>query len=158
MFRKIRKFKNEINQAEVNELLKTSKRGVLAMNGDDGYPYAVPVNYFYDENEGRIFFHSAKPGYKVDCLKSSNKVCFTVLGGETIRDEAWAPYMQSVVIFGRCKLIDNKQTAMERLKDFAMKYYPSEDLVIDEIKADGKAVQMFEIDIEYMTGKEVQEK
>lgn len=66
--------------------------------------------------------------------------------------------MQSVVIFGRCKLIDNKQTAMERLKDFAMKYYPSEDLVIDEIKADGKAVQMFEIDIEYMTGKEVQEK
>ena len=158
MFRKIRKFKNEINQAEVNELLKTSKRGVLAMNGDDGYPYAVPVNYFYDENEGRIVFHSAKAGYKVDCLKSSNKVCFTVLGSETIRDEAWAPYMQSVVIFGRCKLIDNKQTAMERLKDFAMKYYPSEDLVIDEIKADGKAVQMFEIDIEYMTGKEVQEK
>ena len=50
------------------------------------------------------------------------------------------------------------QTAMERLKDFAMKYYPSEDLVIDEIKADGKAVQMFQIDIEYMTGKEVQEK
>lgn len=158
MFRKIRKFKNEINQAEVNELLKTSKRGVLAMNGDDGYPYAVPVNYFYDENEGRIFFHSAKAGYKVDCLKSSDKVCFTVIGNEMIREEEWAPYMQSVVIFGRCQLIDDNQMAMQRLKDFAMKYYPSENMVIDEIKADGKAVQMFEIDIEYMTGKEVQEK
>lgn len=158
MFRKIRKFKNEINQAEVKELLKNSRRGILAMNGDDGYPYAIPVNYFYDENEGRIFFHGAKAGYKVDCLKSSNKVCFTVIGNEMIREEVWAPYMQSVVIFGRCQLIDDNQTAMKRLKDFAMKYYPSENMVIDEIKADGKATQMFQIDIEYMTGKEVQEK
>ena len=158
MFRKIRKIKNEINQEDVKELLKTSRRGILAMNGDDGYPYAIPVNYFYDGNEGRIFFHGAKAGYKVDCLKSSNKVCFTVIGNEMIREEAWAPYMQSVVIFGRCQLIDDNQTAMKRLKDFAMKYYPSENMVIDEIKADGKATQMFQIDIEYMTGKEVQEK
>lgn len=75
-----------------------------------------------------------------------------------IRAEEWAPYMQSVVIFGRCQLIDDKQNAMKRLKDFAMKYYPSEEMVLDEIKADGQATQMFEIDIEYMTGKEVQEK
>lgn len=158
MFRKIRKIKNEINQAEAKELLKNSRRGILAMNGDDGYPYAIPVNYFYDETEGKIFFHGAKAGYKVDCLKSSDKVCFTVIGSEMIRAEGWAPYMQSVVIFGRCQLIDDKQNAMKRLKDFAMKYYPSEEMVLDEIKADGQATQMFEIDIEYMTGKEVQEK
>ena len=158
MFRKIRKIKNEINQAEAKDLLKNSRRGILAMNGDDGYPYAIPVNYFYDEAEEKIFFHGAKAGYKVDCLKSSDKVCFTVIGSEMIREEAWAPYMQSVVIFGRCQLIDDKQTAMKRLKDFAMKYYPSEDMVIDEIKADGSATQMFQIEIEYMTGKEVQEK
>lgn len=158
MFRKIRKIKNEINQAEAKELLKNSRRGILAMNGDDGYPYAIPVNYFYDEIEGKIFFHGAKAGYKVDCLKSSDKVCFTVIGSEMIRAEEWAPYMQSVVIFGRCQLIDDKQNAMKRLKDFAMKYYPSEEMVLDEIKADGQATQMFEIDIEYMTGKEVQEK
>ena len=74
MFRKIRKIKNEINQAEAKELLKNSRRGILAMNGDDGYPYAIPVNYFYDEAEEKIFFHGAKAGYKVDCLKSSDKV------------------------------------------------------------------------------------
>lgn len=158
MFRKIRKIKNEINQEDVKELLKTSRRGILAMNGDDGYPYAIPVNYFYDETEGKMFFHGAKAGYKVDCLKSSDKVCFTVIGSEMIRAEEWAPYMRSVVVFGRCQLIDDKQIAMKRLKDFAMKYYPSENMVLDEIKADGKATQMFEIDVEYMTGKEVQEK
>ena len=62
MFRKIRKIKNEINQEDVKELLKTSRRGILAMNGDDGYPYAIPVNYFYDETEGKIFFHGANGG------------------------------------------------------------------------------------------------
>lgn len=158
MFRKIRKIKNEINQAEAKELLNNSRRGILAMNGDDGYPYAIPVNYFYDEAEEKIFFHGAKAGYKVDCLKSSDKVCFTIIGSEMIREEAWAPYMQSVVIFGRCQFIDDKQTAMKRLKDFAMKYYPNEDMVLNEIKADGSATQMFQIEIEYMTGKEVQEK
>lgn len=158
MFRKLRKIKNEINQTEVKELLKTSRRGILAMNGDDGYPYAIPVNYLYDEAEEKIFFHGAKAGYKVDCLKASEKVCFTVLGSEMIIDEVWAPYVQSAVVFGRCKLIDDNQIAMKRLKDFAMKYYSREDMVLDEIKASGKATQMFEIDIEYMTGKEVQEK
>lgn len=158
MFKKFRKFKNEINQAEVKKLLTNSRRGILAMNGDDGYPYAIPLNYLYDEAEEKIFFHGAKAGYKVDCLKSSDKVCFTVIGNEMIRDEEWAPYMQSAVVFGRCKLIDDKQTAMKRLKDFAMKYYPMEDMVLDGIKASGEATQMFEIDVEYMTGKEVQEK
>ena len=158
MFRNIRKIKNEINQTEVKELLKNSRRGILALNGDDGYPYAIPVNYLYDETEGKIFFHGAKVGYKVDCIKSSDRVCFTVLGSETIRDEEWAPYMQSAVVFGRCKLIDDEQMAMKRLKDFAMKYYPREDMVLDEIKVSGKATQMFEIDLVYMTGKEVQEK
>lgn len=158
MFRKIRKIKNEINQTEVKELLKNSRRGILALNGDDGYPYAIPVNYLYDETEGKIFFHGAKAGYKIDCLKASEKVCFTVLGSEMIRDEEWAPYMQSVVVFGRCKLIDDNQIAMKRLKDFAMKYYPREDMVLDGIKASGNVTQMFEIDIEHMTGKEVQEK
>ena len=48
------------------ELLQCSRRGVLAVNGDDGYPYAVPVNYFYDSDAGKIYFHGARVGHKVD--------------------------------------------------------------------------------------------
>ena len=138
-------------------MLHCSRRGILAVNGDDGYPYAVPVNYLYDEDTQKIFFHGAKAGYKVDALKACDKVCFTVCGNETIKDEAWAPYVKSAVVFGRCHLMENKENAMAALKKFAMKYYPSEDMVDDHIASIGMATQMFEIEIEHISGKEVQE-
>lgn len=130
---------------------------MLAVNGDSGYPYAMPINYFYDENTNKIIFHGAKAGHKVDSLQACDKICFTVYGNETIREKTWAPYLQSVIIFGRCHLVKDDETAMELLKQFAMKYYPSENMVDDEIKADGRATQMFQIEIEYISGKEIQE-
>lgn len=157
MFRSIRKKKNEIGTEEIKELLRCSRRGVLAVNGDNGYPYAIPINYLYDENTQKIIFHGAKAGHKVDSLKACDKICFTVYGNETVKEKEWAPYMQSVVIFGRCHLIENDETAMELLKQFAMKYYPSEDMVNDEIATDGRATQMFQIEIEHIGGKEIQE-
>ena len=42
---------------------------MLAVNGDDGYPFAIPVNYFYDQEQDKIYFHGAKSGHKVDALK-----------------------------------------------------------------------------------------
>ena len=93
----------------------------------------------------------------MDSLKACDKICFTVYGNETVKEKEWAPYMQSVVIFGRCHLIENDETAMELLKQFAMKYYPSEDMVNDEIATDGRATQMFQIEIEHIGGKEIQE-
>ena len=158
MFRPIRKKKNEIGADAAKDLLRTCRRGVLAVNGDDGYPYAVPINYWYDEENGRIIFHGAKAGHKVDSIKKNDKVCFTVFGHETVKDEVWAPYLQSVVIFGRCRLIENREDTIQLVKRFAMKYYPDENAVNEEIAHSGMAVQMFVIDIEHLSGKEVQER
>lgn len=155
MFRKIRKIKNEIDKDAVDSLLHSCRRGVLSMNGEDGYPYAIPVNYYYDEANQKIYFHGAKVGYKVDCLNLCDKVCFTVFGNESIKDLDWAPYVQSVIVFGRCHLVD---TDNEVLKTFMMKYYPSVDLVDKVIEEDSKFVQMYEISIEHKSGKQVQEK
>lgn len=155
MFRKIRKIKNEIDKDAVDSLLHSCRRGILSMNGEDGYPYAIPVNYYYDEANQKIYFHGAKAGYKVDCLNSCDKVCFTVFGNESIKDLEWAPYVQSVVVFGRCHLVD---TNNEVLKTFMMKYYPDVDLVDKVIEEDSKFVQMYEIIIEHKSGKQVQEK
>ena len=159
MFREIRKKRNKIEDSAAEELLRNSRRGVLAVNGDDGYPYAIPLNYFYDRENRKIYFHGARAGHKVDALRVCDKVCFTVYGNETIREEAWAPFMQSTVVFGRCHLMENgSEKAMEMLKRFAMKYYPNEQLADEEIAQAGRAVQMFEIEIEHLSGKEVQEK
>ena len=128
------------------------------VNGDGGYPYAIPVNYLYDEPERKIYFHGARTGHKVDALRTCDKVCFTVLGDETVREEAWAPYLQSVVVFGRCRLLENGPETLALIKRLAMKYYPDERMADEEIAASGKAVQMYEITIEHLSGKEVQEK
>ena len=158
MFRPIRKKKNEISAEAAKQLLHTERRGVFAVNGDDGYPFAIPVDYFYDETAGKIYFHGAKSGYKVDALRRCDKVCFTVYGSETIREEAWAPYLRSVVVFGRCRLLEQSPETMALLKRFAMKYYPEEQLADEEIRQDGAAAQLFEIEIHHLSGKEVQEK
>lgn len=152
------KKKNEISIENAAKLLKEGRRGVLAVNGDDNYPYAIPINFYYDESDGKIYFHGSKVGHKVDALKNCDKVCFTVLGNETVKEEAWAPYVQSAVVFGRCKLINEPAVAAAKLKQFAMKYYPDEETADEEIAVSAKAVQMFEITIEHLSGKEVQER
>lgn len=159
MFKSIRKKINEIDHSSAEALLQSNRRGILAMNGDNGYPYAIPINYFYDSVEQKIFFHGAKDGHKVEALKASDKVCFTVYGNERIDEfESWAPYVQSVVVFGRCRLLETGLESINRLKEFAMKYYPDEALADEEIARSGRAAQMFEITVEHMSGKQVQEK
>ena len=158
MFRAIRKKKNGISQDEAKKLLRSSRRGVLAVNGDEGYPYAIPINYLYDEENNKIIFHGAKAGHKVDSIKKNDKICFTVFGNETIMEENWVPYLQSVVVFGRCHLVENRDDIISLVKKFALKYYPNEDMVNEEIVNSGKGVQMFEIKIEHLSGKKVQER
>lgn len=158
MFRPIRRKKNEISDELAKDLLLKSKRGIFSVNGDDGYPYSIPVNYFYDEENGRIYFHGAKVGHKVDALKKSDKVCFTVFGNESFKEDDWAPYVQSTVAFGRCHLIEDQTKSIELVRELATKYYPNKDLIEEEIVAYGNAVQMFEIVIEHLSGKMIHEK
>ena len=159
MFRSLPNTANEISVEEAKKLLRESRRGVLAVNGDDGYPYAVPINYLYDEETQEIIFHGSKVGHKVDALKRSDKVCFTVYGNETVEtDEAWAPFLESAVVFGRCHLVADRGESDALCRKFAMKYYPTEKMVDDEVAASGKAVQMFRLQIEHISGKKVQER
>lgn len=97
-------------------------------------------------------------GHKADALQACGKVCFTVYGNETVKAEAWAPFVQSVVVFGLCRPVTGHPRAMELLRKLAMKYYSCEALVEEEIARAGKAVCLFEIEVEHLGGKEVQER
>ena len=116
MFRTIRRSKKAISDEAAKALLLHEKRGIFAVNGDNGYPYAIPVNYFYEIEQNKIYFHGARAGHKADSLRKNDKVCFTVYGNERFQDGDWAPYLQSVVVFGRCHLIENKDTVFLLLK------------------------------------------
>lgn len=109
-------------------------------------------------NHAQFGSYGKQSGHKVDSLRSSDKICFTVYGNEMVKEESWAPFLQSVVIFGRCHLVESGEKTTKLLKQFAMKYYPNEQMVDEEIAQAGKAAQLFEIEIEHMSGKEVQER
>lgn len=159
MFRSLRRKRRGISLDAARDLLEHEKRGVFAVNGDDGYPFAIPVNYFYDRAADRIYFHGAKAGHKVDALKRSDKVCFTVYGNEHFEEGEWAPYVQSTVVFGRCRLIEDAPEFVEqKVRELALKYYPSAEEVEREIAKDIKGVQLYEIEIEHLCGKQIQEK
>lgn len=158
MFRPMRRANRAIPEEAAKQLLEQSRRGVLAVNGDGGYPFAIPVNYFYDRENEKIFFHGAKTGQKVDALKKSDKVCFTVYGSEHFEPGDWAPYMQSTVVFGRCRLIEDAAATEAKVRALAAKYYPSAEEIDVEVKKYIRAVQLYEITIEHLTGKQVQEK
>lgn len=158
MFRPMRRSKQALSVQEAKHLLSTEKRGVLAVNGDDGYPFAIPINFFYDEPQEKIYFHGGKAGHKVDALKKDAKVCFTVYGNETFVEDDWAPYLHSVVVFGKCRLIADAKQTEESTRTLALKYYPTKEEVEAEIAKDIHAVQLYELTIEHLIGKRVHEK
>lgn len=100
MFRPMRRTKRAISDEDAKRLLEQGRRAALAVNGDDGYPFAFPINYRFDADANKIFFHGAKAGQKVDALRCSDKVCLTVMGNEHYEQDEWAPYVQSTAVFG----------------------------------------------------------
>ena len=78
LFRKMRRFKQQISEEECRKVLRGQKRGVLSVLGEDGYPYGIPMNHWYSEADGVIYFHSAKEGHKLDAIKACDKVSFCV--------------------------------------------------------------------------------
>lgn len=158
MFRPMRRMKRAIGDEDARGLLAEGRRAVLAVNGDDGYPFAFPIDYRFDAEANKIYFHGAKAGQKVDALRRSDKVCLTVMGNERLEDGEWAPYVQSVVVFGRCRLVDDAAKTEAEVRRLALKYYPSAEEVERELEKYLSAVQLYEIEIEHLTGKQVQEK
>ncbi len=158
MFRKVRKIKNEIAIEEAKDLLRNNKRAAFSVNGDGGYPYTIPINFYYDENENKIYFHSAKKGHKIDSIINNDKVCFTTWNDGYVDDGDWAYHVSSCVVFGRARLVEDCKTTEEKVRKFALKYYPSAEEVEEEIRKGIKGVQLIEIEIEHISGKKVHEK
>ena len=160
MFRKMRRFKQELSKDECTELLAGEKRGVLAVIGDGGYPYAVPVNFYYDENAEKIYFHSAREGHKIDAMNADDRVCFTVFEKEgVLTEDEWSYTVSSVIIFGRAGELIEPERKYAISKSFASKYYSNEEEVMKELEgADYGRMRMNEITIEHMSGKRVHEK
>ena len=157
MFRPMRRIKQQLPDEEALEVLKSAKRGVLSVTGDDNWPYGVWLNPYYREADGRIYFHGAKEGHKVDALRKDSRASFTVID-EGVKDEGgWAYTFRSVVVFGRIEFVENHSFALELCRELARRFNPSEEEIEKEIQMHGARVQMMALIPEHITGKRIHE-
>ncbi len=158
MFRKMRRFKQELSEEDCKKVLREELRGVLSVLGDDGYPYGLPIDFYYDEETNKIYFHGAKTGHKMDAIQNCDKVSFCVYDKGYLKDDDWALNIHSVICFGRIRPVSNTDEILEKLREMTRKAYPNEEEVEKAMQESVHAVQMLELTIEHMSGKRVNEK
>ncbi len=157
MFRPMRREKQALTKQECEEILLHETRGVLSVTGDDGWPYGTPVNHWYDAAAGKLYFHSGKIGHRVDALKKDDRVCFCIYDRGFRREGEWALNVRCVILFGRAKPMEDQAAAMEVARKLCAKFPCGREYADDEIARSGKATLVWEITVEHMTGKLVNE-
>ena len=157
MFRKMLRAKQAITDAECVEILKNEPRGVLSVLGDDGYPYGMPLNQFYCEDDGHIYFHSGKLGHKIDAMKRHDKASFCVYDEGFRKEGDWALNIKSVIVFGHIEFIDDVETIYGISAELSRKFTKDEDYISREIARSGPRTLLFALVPEHITGKLVNE-
>ena len=158
MFRSMRRFKQQLPEEEVIQLLSTCKRGVLAVLGDEDYPYTVPMDFVYDAGDHTLNFHTAKEGHKLDALRRYPKASFCILDDGILDEEGYFLYFNSVIVFGQIHEVTDPEEKTAKLRLLGNKYFPNAEMTETDIAKSGARVGMLKMDIEHMTGKHVHER
>ena len=157
MFREMRRFKQQISTEECIRVLKEQPRGVLSMLGDEGYPYGIPLDHWYSEEDGHLYFHCAKTGHKIDAITNYDKVSYCVYDEGYRKEGEWALNIDSVVIFGRMKIVEDEDKKRDICINICRKFTDDEEYLQREIKNAFPRVCCLELIPEHMTGKLVNE-
>lgn len=157
MFREMRRKKQLLSREEAVKMLESGTSGVLALAGDDGYPYAVPISYVYSGD--KIYFHSAKEGHKIDAINRCDKASFCVIGQDSVRPEEYTTYFKSVVVFGRIRVLEDEDEAKTAIGILAKKYHPNDSLENRVMNIDNafNRMSIIELTVEHMSGKAAKE-
>lgn len=152
MFREMKRITQILSEEDTNRIMMTASSGVLALTGDGGYTYAVPLSFAYEDS--RIYFHCAKEGHKIDALNNNNKVSFCVIDKDEVIPEAFNTIYRSVIAFGRARILDDDRERMEALESLIRKYSPAYAAQgKKEIEKYWDKVCLVEIYVEHITGK-----
>lgn len=154
MFREMRRKKQALPEPECFAVLDRNTAGVLALSGDGGYPYAVPLSYVY--HEGRLYFHCAKAGHKLDAIARNPKGSFCVIGQDQMVPAEYTSYFRSVIAFGTLRVLEDAGEIRRAIQVLSDRYAPLEpperrDAMIDRELA---ALCILEMTVEHLTGKE----
>ena len=158
MFRELVRKKNELSKEVCIEVLKTETRGVLSVLGDDGYPYGTPLNHFYNEEDGKIYFHVGNQrSHRTDALKNCNKVSYCVYDQGYRKEGEWAYNVKSVIVFGRVEIIDDMDKIVDITTKLTQKFTDDEEYLRKEIEQNAHRTLLLELTVDHMCGKRVNE-
>lgn len=153
MFRNVTRIKQQLPREECIRLLQQQPRGVLSVIGDDGYPYGLPIDHWYNSEDGRIYFHSGMQGHKVDAIRRCDKVSFCIYDEGCRQEGDWALNIRSVIVFGRVRIIEDPVKAIELTRRLSYKYTSDSAFIEDEIRKYGHETLVFTLIPEHITGK-----
>lgn len=157
MFRNMLRSKQQIPEAECFELLKNEVRGVLSVLGDNDYPYGMPINHYYCEEDGKIYFHSGQRGHRTDAMRRHDKASFCVYDSGFRKDDHWSLNIRSVIVFGWIEFIEDPETIYSICRKLCHKFTDDEAYIEDEIRTAGPRTLMFALVPEHISGKLVNE-
>ena len=157
MFREMLRSKQLLTREECVKILREQPRGVLAVLGDDDYPYCMPMDHWYDEENDRLIFHGLNKGHKIDAMKKHDKVSYCVYDQGYRKEGDWALNIKSVIVFGRVRFIEDRQTALELTRQICFKFMDDAEEIDAMIKRSTSPLLVFEIIPDHMTGKLVNE-
>ena len=157
MFRELQRKNKQISMEECTELLKKETRGVLSVLGDDDYPYGMPMNHWYNEEDGKIYFHCGKSGHRLDALRKCNKVSFCTYDSGYREEGDWALHVKSVIVFGTMEIIDDMDTIADIARKLSYKFTQDEEYIRTEIEKYAKATLLLQLTPEHICGKQITE-
>ena len=157
MFRELQRKNKQISIEECIELLKKEIRGVLSVLGDGDYPYGMPMNHWYNEEDGKIYFHCGKSGHRLDALRKCNKVSFCTYDSGYREEGDWALHVKSVIVFGTIEIIDDMDTIADIARKLSYKFTQDEEYIRTEIEKYAKATLLLQLTPEHMCGKQITE-
>ncbi len=157
MFRPMRRIKQQISDDECREVLISEPRGVLSVIGDDGYPYGIPMDHWYSESDGKLYFHCAKEGHKLDAIRACDKVSYCVMDKGYHKEGEWALNIRSVIVFGRIRVVDDEGKRIEIGTNLCRKFTDDESYIEHEVKNALPRALCLELTPEHITGKLVNE-
>ena len=157
MFRELQRKNKQISMEECIELLKKETRGVLSVLGDDDYPYGMPMNHWYNEEDGKIYFHCGKSGHRLDALRKCQKVSFCTYDSRYREDGDWALHVKSVIVFGKMEIIDDMDTIADVARKLSYKFTQDEEYIRTEIEKYAKETLLLQLTPEHVCGKQITE-
>ena len=155
-FRPLVRIKQQLPEDECFEILKDQKRGVLSVNGENGYPYGMPLNHYYED--GYLYFHGGKYGHKIEALRKDNRASYCVYDEGYKNEGEWHLNIKSVIVFGKVEFIEDEEKVIEISKKLSYKFTDDENYIEEEIRKSLKGTLMFALKIEHISGKIVKEK